>query len=198
MTKLRIRVEELLCTLAEGLLKAGVGPNTMTALGFILAVSAGYFYAFSPQPRFIWLAASLLLISGLFDALDGAAARLSGRATSFGSFLDSLLDRYSDVAVIFGITLSYREVSVLGVSGMIWGILALTGSLLVSYTRAKGESLGISMGGVGLAERPERILIIFASSIFLRPDLGLAAVAVLSNLTVAHRSLHIYRQSKPK
>ena len=87
-----------------------------------------------------------MLISGLFDALDGAIARIYGEATKFGGFFDSVLDRYADAVVLSGIIVG-------GLTNLIWGLAALFGSLLVSYARARAEAAGVKMESVGLAER---------------------------------------------
>ena len=128
--------------------------------------------------------------------LDGALARLHQKATSFGGFLDSLLDRYADSAVYAGIIVG-------GMCTIQWGLLALIGSLLVSYARARAEAASIKMESIGLAERAERLLIIAAASIaeiFLKNALetGIIVLAVLTNLTVLQRSLYVYKTLKKR
>ncbi len=142
------------------------------------------------------LAAALLLLSGYCDALDGVVARQFHQATAFGGFVDSVLDRYADAAVITGIILG-------GFVNTIVGILALVGSLLVSYARARAEAAGTKMESIGIAERAERIIILaaatfatFAWSIAL--DIGLIIIAILAHLTVVQRILYAYTNMKKK
>jgi len=125
-------------------------------------------------------------------------ARLYRETTAFGGFLDSLLDRYADAAVYVGIIIGR-------LCDAPWGSIALTGSLLVSYSRARAEAAGIKMESVGFAERAERIIILAVASIaafFWQPEtasfwqpinIGII-VAILSNLTVLQRSMHAYKQ----
>ncbi|MFQ5762930.1 MAG: CDP-alcohol phosphatidyltransferase family protein [Candidatus Bathyarchaeia archaeon] len=182
------------------LVRLGVTPNLTSVFGLAASLVAAFFYLnMSYFPLLVWLGGLALFASGMFDALDGAMARLSNRSTPFGSFLDSLLDRYADAAIIFGISLGTpRDTTLLGLNILAWGFIAMFGSITVSYLRAKAESLGISLSGVGLAERPERVAILIVSSMFLRPDIGVVAVALLANVTVAERSLHVYKKLKAK
>ncbi|RLI25913.1 MAG: CDP-alcohol phosphatidyltransferase family protein [Candidatus Hecatellales archaeon] len=188
LVRLKRLVEGWLTGVAKRLLNLGLKANQATVFGFILAVASALLFYLGLGSWPLTVAASLLLLcSGLFDALDGVMARLSGGGTRLGSLLDSVLDRYADGMVIVGITLAYSGLSLLGVPMVFWGSAALLGSLLVSYVRAKGESLGLSLAGVGLAERPERILILAGSGLLGRPDVGLLLVAFASNLTALQR-----------
>lgn len=196
LTKIRKRVEFWLEGVAKILLKIKFTPNFLTILGFCLSLIAAYFYA---VPRFFWyfwIGGTLLFVSSFCDVLDGVVARISGKNTILGGFLDSLMDRYSDTAVIFGITYHFAQTSIFYVSGYIWGFLAIAGSITVSYTRAKAESLNIKLEGVGLAERPERILIIIGSSVFLHPEISLVILAILTNVTVFQRTIFTFKKLK--
>jgi len=175
----------------------GLTPNLASALGILTAVISAFLYA---HPRFYpvnLIGASLfLLISGFFDALDGVIARLYGRVTIFGGFLDSVLDRYADALVLTGIILG-------GFGDLFWGFLALIGSLLVSYSRARAEAAGVKMETIGLAERAERIIIlVIASLLTLIWEAALwwsvVVLAVLTNLTVLHRTVYFRKASKKK
>jgi archaetidylinositol phosphate synthase len=145
------------------------------------------------------IAAVLLLLSGFCDALDGVLARLYQKTTTFGGFLDSLLDRYADAAVYVGIIVG-------GLCDALWGLVALTGSLLVSYSRARAEAAGIKMESIGLAERAERIIILAIASLvafFWQPETewiimnaSIILLAILSNLTVLQRSIYAYKKLK--
>jgi archaetidylinositol phosphate synthase len=171
----------------------------VSASGIILAfLSATTYSLWQGNASFILLATALLLFSGYCDALDGVVARLYKQTTVFGGFLDSLLDRYADAAVYIGIIIG-------GLTEPLWGFLALTGSLLVSYTRARAEAAGIKMETVGFAERAERIIILALASIiafFWQPVTvmtgSIILLAILSNLTVIQRSLYAYNELKRK
>ncbi len=175
----------------------GLSPNAVSAIGFVLSLTSAVVYAFaSDKSWFLLLAVVFLLASGFCDALDGIMARNFQRVTAFGGFLDSLLDRYADVAIYTGIIAS-------GLCNIYTGLAALFGSLLVSYSRAKGETAGIKMESVGLAERAERMLILAATSLvafFWVPALawGIIILALVSNFTVLQRGLYVYRILKKK
>jgi archaetidylinositol phosphate synthase len=136
------------------------------------------------------------LASGFCDALDGALARLYGEATAFGGFLDSLLDRYADAVIFCGIILGE-------LCDFFWGLAALTGSLLVSYARARAEAAGVKMETVGIAERAERLIILAVASLlsvaWLKAlSLGVIVLAVITNLTVLQRVIYFRTASQKK
>lgn len=167
----------------------GVEPWHLSISGLITALlSAILYWASSRIDYLLVIAASLLLLSGFFDALDGAVARASGKESAFGAFYDSMLDRVSDTALIIGITLS-------GIIDTFIGMLLLASTLLVSYTRARAEGLGVDMKGIGVFERAERMIFISTSSYieyFLRGFLNYASIALLAlNLiTILQRVIH--------
>jgi archaetidylinositol phosphate synthase len=197
LTKLKKRVQAMLTTEAKAAHKIGLTPNRLSATGIVLAfLSALAYTAWQTNTLYLLLATVLLLLSGLCDALDGILARLYHETTPFGGFLDSLLDRYADAVV-------YASIIVSGLCDPMWGLAALIGSLLVSYTRARAEATEIKMETVGLAERAERIIILAIASItaaFWQPrtamNTGIILLAVLSNLTVLQRSVHVYKKLK--
>jgi archaetidylinositol phosphate synthase len=177
----------------------------VSIIGFILAIVSAAAYANAQnQPWLLILATVLLLTSGFCDTLDGIIARTFQQATVFGGFFDSVLDRYADAAVYAAILIAGLSNSLWGpIWGPIWGLAALSGSLLVSYSRARAEAAGIKMESVGLAERAERMLILAAVSIvafFWVPALGFGIflLAVLSNFTVIQRAFHVYKEIKKK
>ncbi len=167
----------------------GLTPNQVSAIGIAFAVlSALAYWKWQSHNILQVMAPILLLASGFSDALDGALARLYGEVTTFGGFLDSLLDRYADAIVFCGIILG-------GLCDLSWGLAALMGSLLVSYTRARAEAAGVKMETVGMAERAERLVILSISSFFSvawREALGWGVIvlAVLTNLTVLQRVIY--------
>jgi len=197
LTKLKKRVQAMLTTEAKAAHKLGLTPNRVSALGIVLAfLSALAYTAWQTNTLYLLLATVLLLLSGLCDALDGILARLYHETTPFGGFLDSLLDRYVDAIV-------YAAIIISGLCNALWGSAALIGSLLVSYTRARAEATGIKMESIGLAERAERIIILATATVtaaFWQPktamNAGIILLAVLSNLTVLQRSIHVYKKLK--
>ena len=197
LTKLKQKVQQILTTEAKAAHKIGLTPNIMSTIGIILAFLSAITYAgWQNSSYYLLLATVLLLLSGFCDALDGVLARLQQQTTPFGGFLDSLLDRYADAAVYAGIIIG-------GLCDAIWGLAALIGSLLVSYSRAKAEAANIKMESIGIAERAERIIILAIASItaiFWLPalNIGIILLAILSNLTVLQRSLHVHKTLKKK
>ncbi|MGB9914486.1 MAG: archaetidylinositol phosphate synthase [Candidatus Bathyarchaeales archaeon] len=195
LTKLKKKVQALLAAEAKVAHKLGLTPNRVSIIGLILSFFSATAYAIAQnQPVWLLLAAILLLASGFCDALDGIIARIYQQQSVFGGFLDSLLDRYADAAV-------YASVIIGGLCEPLWGLAALSGSLLVSYSRARAEAAGIKMESVGFAERAERILILAVASVaafWWLPalNIGIALLAVLANLTVLQRGLHVYNSLK--
>jgi archaetidylinositol phosphate synthase len=199
LTKLKQKIQALLAREAHMAHSLGLTPNGITLIGAILALLSAVMYAeWQNQPLYLLIAVILLLLSGFSDALDGIIARLYNQTSVFGGFLDSLLDRYADAVVYIGIILG-------GLCDTFSGLVALTGSVLVSYSRARAEAAGIEMESVGFAERAERILILAIVSliaIFWQPRViittGMILLAILSNLTVLQRSLYVFNQMKKK
>ena len=197
LTKLKEKVQQMLTTEAKAAHKIGLTPNTISVIGIALAFLSALTYAeWQGNTPYLLLATLLLLLSGFCDALDGLLARLYQEATAFGGFLDSLLDRYADAVVYAGIIVG-------GLCDVLWGLIALTGSLLVSYSRARAEAAGIKMESIGLAERAERMIILAIASLvafFWQPEtainVGIILLAILSNLTVLQRGLYAYKKLK--
>jgi archaetidylinositol phosphate synthase len=194
LTKLKAKVQSAIAAQAKTANKIGLTPNMISVVGIVLAFLAALAYTRGHEN--LILAVVLLLLSGYCDVLDGAIARLCEKATPFGGFLDSLLDRYADSAVYAGIILG-------GLCTIPWGLIALIGSLLVSYTRARAEAADVKMETIGIAERAERILILAVASlteIFLTNAVEAAIIllAILTNLTVLQRSIHTYKALKKK
>jgi len=197
LTKLKKRVQAMFTTEAKAAHKIGLTPNRVSAIGIVLAfLSALAYTAWQTNTFYLLLATVLLLLSGFCDALDGMLARLYHETTPFGGFLDSLLDRYADAIV-------YAAIIISGLCDALWGLTALIGSLLVSYTRARAEAAGIKMESIGLAERAERIIILAIATVTAAfwqsktaMNAGIILLAVLSNLTVLQRSVHVYKKLK--
>ena len=194
LTKLKKQVQQAMTSQAKWANRLGLTPNQISAIGIILAFLAAIAYwQAKANPLLLVIAPILLLLSGYCDALDGALARLHGKTTTFGGFLDSLLDRYADAIIFCGIILG-------GLCNPFWGLIALIGSLLVSYARARAEAAGVKMEAVGIAERAERILILAMASLLSIVWLEalnwtVIILAFLTNLTVLQRAVHFYRAS---
>ncbi|XHH08274.1 MAG: archaetidylinositol phosphate synthase [Candidatus Bathyarchaeia archaeon] len=196
LTKLKKQIQEMLGTEAKIAHKLGLTPNKISIIGFILSLASAVAYAIVPmQPVLLLvLAVAFMLASGFSDTMDGIVARTFNQASTFGAFFDSVLDRYADAAVYAGIIIS-------GLCDPIWGLAALAGSVLVSYTRARAEGIGVKMESVGFAERAERMLILAVftvAAVFYLPALnyGVIVLAVLSNFTVLQRAYHVYKALK--
>jgi len=189
LTKLKQKVQQTLTKTAETAHKLNLTPNRISLIGAFFALATAIAYTqWQTDKTYLLLATVLLLLSGFCDALDGVVARQYQQATAFGGFLDSLLDRYADAAIHVGIIIG-------GLCDVTWGLIALIGSLLVSYSRARAEAANVKMESVGLAERAERMLILaIASTIafFYQPYLtinyGIILLAILTNLTVLQRT----------
>jgi len=188
---------DLVSPVAEWLIRLRVRPNTITSMSAIVVVGAGAAFGLD-QPR---LGAVWLLLSGLLDILDGQVARRGGMVSTFGAFFDSTLDRIGEAILYAGIAVYFQTApsQAAPVWGVVAGLAALTGSFLVSYTRARAEGLGIDCR-VGLAQRPERILGVGAPTLFFGAGphgilllVIISVLAVLSWITVAQRAAHVFR-----
>lgn len=166
-----------------------VRPDTLTVLGWTLSVLAATLFALG----YLRVAGALMLLGGLFDALDGAVARESDRSSAFGAFLDSTLDRISEAAVFVGIIFLYASSGIPG--GALLAGTAMTFSLLTSYARARAEGLGIECQ-VGLLERAGRVVILSGSAILGVLTVGLWLVAAGAIVTTAQRILHVRRATR--
>ena len=200
LTKLKQKIQGMLTAEAIIAHRLGLTPNWITGLGLVLSFLAALFCAYwQGDVRFLLFAVVFLLLSGFCDALDGVVARIFGQATVFGGYLDSLLDRYADAAVLMGIVLGGL------CEPVYWGFAAVIGSLLVSYSRARAEAAGIKLESIGLAERAERMLILAVAGLigfFWQPvavmTSAVVLLAVLTNLTVLQRSVYVYVKTKKK
>jgi archaetidylinositol phosphate synthase len=194
LTKLKTSVQKWLAFEAAIFHRLGFTPNHVSIFGLILALlSALTYWQWESYSFLLILAPLLMLASGFLDALDGIIARIYGESSTFGAFFDSILDRYADAVILSGIILG-------GLTQISWGLIALFGSLMVSYTRARAEAAGVKMESIGLAERAERIVILtlasFLSLIWLDAlNFGVLLLAVLTNLTVIQRAVYFHKAS---
>ncbi len=173
----------------ELLAKTKITPNQVTFLGLAVNCVVAFFIA---KGDLSYIAIGILIwAAGFIDALDGSLARATGRTTVFGNFWDSVLDRYADSVIYFGILVYFLKQS--EPVYVITVVIAIVGSLVVSYTRAKAESLDQECE-VGLLPRSVRIIIIGAGFCLNQVFWALVIVAVFSHLTVFQRIFHVYRK----
>lgn len=165
----------------------GLTPNSSTLLGFAFAALAGVILSLRVSDEMTYVVAPcLILVSGFFDAIDGSLAKLYASVTKFGGVLDSTFDRFGEIVVL-------SSMVIVGLSDAFWGLAAIAGSTMVSYVRARVEVEGVKMSGVGIAERPERMLILVAGLFLRSAEYGVILVAIFSGITVAQRILYAYR-----
>lgn len=197
LNKLRNLLEPFLNRLAHFVASIGLSPNQLSVFGFISSIAAGIMYSLSSQATSSYspyliaqLAGIILLIAGFFDVLDGAVARLTNRASKRGAYIDSILDKVAEIFILICIYLG-------GLSSAIWCLIALSLALLVSYTRARAESLDIPLIGIGIGERAERLLIL--ALIGMIPFTGAMQIAVIivsiiSGVTIIQRINTVIRR----
>jgi CDP-diacylglycerol--glycerol-3-phosphate 3-phosphatidyltransferase len=175
--------------IVRGLALSKIHPNVLTFLGLVINMAAAALLAVG---RFR-LAGAVIIGAGLFDMVDGRVARETNRVTRFGGFFDSVLDRYSDLALLVGLLVWYGSIN--RPFYVVLTALAMTGSVMVSYTRARAENT-IPTCKVGFMERPERVVLVIIGALFLRMAQVLWVIAVLSNLTVVHRMIFTWQETK--
>jgi CDP-diacylglycerol--glycerol-3-phosphate 3-phosphatidyltransferase len=191
--------KRIISAVVRGLARSRINPNMLTFMGLLMNIGCAVLYGYG----MFFKAGLLMILANIFDMFDGQVARLRGRVTRFGAFFDSVIDRYSDVIVYVGIMIYYARATenhstlLVALTG-----LALVGSVMVSYSRARAESLDIACK-VGFLERPERVVLLIIGSLtevgppnmFLHkmPQV-LWVVAVLSHWTVVHRIYHTWRE----
>jgi CDP-diacylglycerol--glycerol-3-phosphate 3-phosphatidyltransferase len=185
--QMRVRFKGVLDPIGAFFNRLGLMPNTMTILGLVGNTIGAYFLARGHMT----LGGILILLMGPVDALDGTMARLRGEASEFGAFVDSVTDRYSELVIFAG--LLYYFVQQGDHLATILVFLSAAGSVLVSYIRARGQSLGLETK-VGILTRMERYLVLAPALVFNIPILGLWIIAVFANITAVQRILDVRRQ----
>jgi len=186
----------LLRSIVRGLALTRISPNILTFIGLVINIVAAvlFGYAGAENQQRMFLYAGLVIIgAGIFDMVDGRVARATGQVTQFGAFFDSVIDRYSDVALYFGLLVYYARGN--RFFYVVLTALVMTTSVMVSYTRARAESL-IGQCKVGFMERPERIVLVIIGALFNRMAPVLWVIAVLGNITVIHRIVYTYQQTR--
>jgi CDP-diacylglycerol--glycerol-3-phosphate 3-phosphatidyltransferase len=199
LESLRGGVYRILDPLTGWLAQRRVHPNLLTTVGFAVTMASAYAF----DQRFVRTAGFLILLGGFFDILDGRVARLTALGSKFGAFYDSTLDRVSEIAVYLGLLSLYNDYRLeLGDVGMIYLImLAMGGSMMVSYTRARAEALGLDCR-VGLMPRAERVVLIGAAALFFGLSWRglvlkgvIVVLAVLTNITAFQRIIWVYQHA---
>src|SRR5512138_460631 len=200
LDSLRGAVYGIIDPLTDWLSARRVHPNALTTIGFLVTCSS----ALAFHQHHVRTAGFLILLGGFFDILDGRVARLTGLGSKFGAFYDSTLDRISEIAVFLGLLSLYNDYRLeLGDVGMIYLImLAMAGSLMISYTRARAEAMGLDCR-VGLMPRAERVVLIGVASLFFGEHwhgIVLKAVifilAVLTNITAFQRIVWVWKHAR--
>ena len=165
-----------------------IHPNVLTFIGLVINIWAAWLLA---QGKFRW-AGVVVIGAGLFDMVDGRVARATSQVTRFGGFFDSVIDRYSDLALYMGLLVYYASIN--RFFYIVLTAIVMTGSVMTSYTRARAENV-IPRCKVGFLERPERIVLIIIGALFLRMAPVLWVIAVFSNLTVIHRMIYTWQEA---
>jgi CDP-diacylglycerol--glycerol-3-phosphate 3-phosphatidyltransferase len=165
-----------------------IHPNVLTFLGLVINIWAAWLFA---RGSFTW-AGVVVIGAGLFDMVDGRVARVTDQVTRFGGFFDSVLDRYSDLALYMGLLVYYASIN--RFFYIVLTAIVMTGSVMVSYTRARAEN-AIPKCKVGFLERPERVVLIIIGALFDRMAPVLWVIAVLSNWTVIHRMIYTFHEA---
>jgi CDP-diacylglycerol--glycerol-3-phosphate 3-phosphatidyltransferase len=177
----------LLQHVVTGLAATGLTPNVFTFLGLIVNSAAAALFAMGLFRQ----AAAVLFLAGFLDMADGQVARRVGQVTAFGGFLDSTLDRYSDLALYMGLVVYYTLIG--RTFYMALAAVAMASSFMVSYSRARAESL-IPSCKVGFMERPERLVLLIIGGMYKRMAPVLWVIAVISTITVIHRVFYTWKE----
>src|SRR5690349_7450928 len=175
--------------IVRGLALSKIHPNVLTFLGLVINIGAAVLLA---AGQFRW-AGAVIIGAGLFDMVDGRVARETNRVTRFGGFFDSVLDRYSDLALLMGLLVWYGSIN--RPLYVVLTALVMAASVMISYTRARAEN-SIPTCKVGFMERPERVVLLIIGALFDRMSPVLWVIAVLGNLTVVHRMVFTYQEAK--
>lgn len=199
--RIQQRARQLAMYSIRPLARIGITPNMLTCVGLALSVITAMVLA----QGFLFVGGLLVLFAGIFDMFDGAMARIQNAATTFGAFLDSTLDRYSESIILFG--LLYYALQHPGLQDLLWPVpdeqfwmitfifIAAVGSLMVSYTKARAEGLGLECK-TGLLARPERVVLLAIGLLTGTGIWALALLAVLSNVTAVERVIAVQRAAK--
>ena len=181
LNNLRGRLKPGLEKIGRGFASTGLSPNFWTAVGLTFALASAVVYGLGIEYGLIF-GGVLLLVSGFFDMVDGQVARVSGKTSQKGSYLDSMFDKIAEVAIFLGILIGgYAEPYLV--------FLAITLSLLVSYARAKSDAINVKLQGVGIGERAERLLVIAIIGIIGFMEPAVIIVVIIAGITLIQRMI---------
>jgi len=181
--------DKVILLIVRALALSRIHPNVLTFIGLLIN---GVAAALLASGRFV-AAGVVIMTAGLFDMVDGRVARETNRVTRFGGFFDSVLDRYSDLVLLMGLLVYYASIN--RFFYVVLTAVVMTGSVMVSYTRARAECT-IPLCKVGFMERPERLVLLIIGALFGRMAQVLWVIALLANLTVIQRMLHTWRETR--
>lgn len=173
-----------------------INPNALTVMGLVVNTYAAFLFGYANsenQPRMFFYAGLVIIGSGFFDLVDGRVARASNQVTRFGGFFDSIVDRYSDASLFFGLLVFYARGN--RFFYVVMAALAMISAIMVSYARARAESL-IGLCRVGFMERPERLVLLIIGAMFNVMAPALWVIGVLSTITVIHRIVYTWQRTK--
>ena len=188
LNNLRGTLRPALEKVGKGFAATGLSPNFWTVVGLVIALSSAVVYGMGVEFGLI-IGGILLLVSGFFDMVDGQVARVTGKTSKKGEYLDSMFDKISEVAIFLGILVGgYAEPYVV--------LLAITLSLLVSYARAKSDLINIKLQGIGIGERAERLLVIAIIGIVGFMDYAVVIVIIIAAITLIQRMIFTTKNIK--
>jgi phosphatidylglycerophosphate synthase len=173
-----------------------INPNALTVMGLVVNTYAAFLFGYANdlnQRRMFFYAGLVIIGSGFFDLVDGRVARLSNQVTRFGGFFDSVVDRYSDASLFFGLLVFYARGN--RFFYVVLAALAMISAIMVSYARARAESL-IGLCRVGFMERPERLVLLIIGALFNVMAPALWVIGVLSTITVIHRIVYTWQRTR--
>ena len=188
----------LLYRIVRGLALTRISPNAYTAIGLAISVFAAYLFGKASgdnTARLFRYAGAVIFFAGFLDMIDGRIARATNQVTVFGAFFDSVVDRYSDAALYFGLLVYYARAN--RFFYVVLAAIVMISSVMISYTRARAESL-IGSCKVGFMERPERLVLVILGAVFNRMAPVLWVIAALGSITVIHRIWYTYQRTKPE
>lgn len=180
---------KLLLAIVNGLALTRIHPNFLTFIGLVINIGAAWLLA---RGQF-WQAGLVIIGAGLFDMVDGRVARQTGQVTRFGGFFDSVMDRYSDLALLIGLLVYYANIG--RNFYVVLTAIVMMASVMISYARSRAENT-IPQCKVGFLERPERIVLLIIGSLFDRMAPVLWIIAIFGNLTVVHRMIFTFGEAK--
>jgi CDP-diacylglycerol--glycerol-3-phosphate 3-phosphatidyltransferase len=186
----------LLDSIVRLLALARIHPNVLTLMGLVVNTYAAFLFGYATgenQRRMFFYAGLVIIGSGFFDLVDGRVARASNRVSLFGAFFDSVVDRYSDASLFFGLLVYYARGN--RFFYVVLTALVMISAIMVSYARARAESL-IGTCRVGFLERPERLVLVIIGALFNVMAPVLWVIAVLSTITVIHRVTYTWQRTK--